>query len=372
MQDGTGTGDFMQRRTLLAGLSAAGIAAPLLASASSPRMVMDGFPAPAPLPFAQSQAGELNELPSRNSGEPRPSLETKFEVAIIGGGPAGLSAALVLGRARRRAIIIDGGPPRNAAAPAMHSFLSRDGILPVDFRAICHDELARYPTITRHDGFVSNVRGTHQGFEIAVGDVTVTCRKVIIAIGLVDTLPNIEGLAANWGKGVHACPYCDGYEHRDKHWGILANQPEMLDHALFLRGWTDHMTVFTAVEDVLAEKHDALQSAGIRLIHATVSKVVGGDGHSLRGVELTDGSVHQVESLWLRPVQSQTPLVERLGLRLRGDGAIWRNELGETSVPGILAAGDCAAGPVQQAILAAADGARLAFLTSHFLVMAGR
>jgi thioredoxin reductase len=254
----------------------------------------------------------------------------------------------------------------------MHSFLSRDGILPVDFRAICHEELTRYPTLTRRDGFVRDIRLADQRFEILVGDSPVTSRKVIIALGLVDALPKIDGLAENWGKGVHSCPYCDGYEHRDTHWGVLANQPEMLDHALFLRGWTERMTVFAAFQDVPAEKRDALQSAGIQLIHAAVSKVVGGDGHSLRGIELADGSAHQVESLWVRPSQSQTPLVERLGLRLREDGAIWRDERSETSIPGMLAAGDCAAGPAQQAILATADGARTALSTTHSLVTAAR
>lgn len=372
MQDGTGTGEIMQRRTFLAALPAAGFAAPLLAHTSSLGAVPEGSPAPTASPLAPPHARFPIKPHSLQKTAHRGGPETDFEVAVVGGGPAGLSAALVFGRARRSAVVIDGGRPRNAAAPAMHSFLSRDGILPVDFRAICHDELARYPTVIRRDGLVSDIRSTDRGFEIVVGDAIMTSRKVIIALGLVDILPNVDGLVENWGKGVHSCPYCDGYEHRDRHWGILANQPEMLDHALFLRGWTERMTVFTALEDVPAEKHDALRSAGIQLVHAAVSKVVGGDRHSLRGVQLADGSAHQVESLWVRPAQRQTPLVGRLGLRLREDGAIWRDERGQTSIPGILAAGDCAAGPVQQAILAAADGARTAFPTIHSLVTAGR
>lgn len=287
-------------------------------------------------------------------------MTQSHEVVIVGGGPAGLSAALIAGRARRRALLIDGGAPRNSAAPAMHSFVSRDGILPRDFRALCHDELGQYETVERRDGVVQEIRPEAGGFTVTFGGQAVRSGKVLLALGLVDILPDIPGLAANWGKGVHHCPFCDGFEHRDTAWGMLVDQPPLFEHALFLRGWCRSMTVYATIEPA-PESRAALARAGIRIEDRPLRRVREGDGHSIGGVELADGSVDPIESLWLKPAQRQTALVQQLGLPLREDGAIQRNEMGETGIPGLYAAGDCAAGHLQQAILAAADGARTMF-----------
>jgi thioredoxin reductase len=297
------------------------------------------------------------------------NMNNCYELIIVGGGPAGLSSALIAGRARRSVLVIDGGTPRNAAAPAVHSYLSRDGISPRDFRAICHEELSRYPSVERCEDQVTNIRSADRGFslDLASGRV-VGGMRVVLALGLVDKLPAIAGVHDNWGKGVHACPYCDGFEHQDAAWGVLADQPGLLDHALFFRGWTGNLTVFTPVDGAPADKLAALEKAGIRIVTTPIAKVLGGNGHSLAGVELQDGVVLRIESLWVRPAQTQTPLPLRLSLRMRDDGAIWRDELGQTSLRGILAAGDCAAGPLQQAILAAADGARVTFPVINALV----
>lgn len=285
--------------------------------------------------------------------------DNNFEIVIVGGGPAGLSAALIAGRARRRALLVDGGTPRNAAAPAMHSFVSRDGILPKDFRAAAHADLRRYRTVERRDGLVTALQHGPAGFEVVLADGrTCTTRKVLLALGMVDVFPVLPGLSDYWGKGVHHCPFCDGFEHQGQHWGVLADDPAMLEHSLFLRGWSGSMTVFTHGSDYSAEALAPVEAAGTRIVRAPVARVIGGNGHSLAGVELQDGSVEPVESLWIRPKQHQAALVQLLGLKLRDDGAIWRDDTGQTSTPGIHAAGDCASGPMQQAILAAADGAR--------------
>ena len=294
------------------------------------------------------------------------------EVIIIGGGPAGLSAALIAGRARRRALLIDGGTPRNAAAPAMHSFVSRDGILPGDFRAAAHAELRPYSTVEHVEGLVESVRTTADGFEVALaGGQSFLGRRVLLALGMVDILPAVPGLRENWGMGVHHCPFCDGFEHQDQHWGVLADDPAMLEHALFLRGWSGAMTVFTNGADTSAWDFAPLEAAGVPIVRTPIARVIAGNGHSLGGLELADGTVAAIESLWIRPKQQQTPLVQQLGLKLRDDGAIWRDDTGQTSQPGISAAGDCASGPMQQAILAAADGARTFFPIVRELVKAG-
>ncbi len=296
-------------------------------------------------------------------------MKPQYDFVIVGGGPAGLSASLIVGRALRSALLVDGGTPRNSAAPAIHSFLSRDGTLPRDFRAICHEELARYATIERRHGVVVDVRKSADSMEVAfeTGE-GVLAKKVILAVGMVDIFPEIDGLREAWGRGAHACPFCDGYEHRGEHWGVLVDQVAMADHARFLRRWAGQMTVFVSVE-LPADRLEKLQAAGCRIVQGRIKQVVGGDAHRLEGVELADGTFHPLESLWLRPSQRQTSLVSKLGLTLRDDGAIWRDEQGQTSIPGIHATGDCASGPAQQAIFAAADGARAVFPALHELSM---
>jgi thioredoxin reductase len=182
--------------------------------------------------------------------------------------------------------------------------------------------------------------------------------------------PPFDGLAELWGKGVHHCPFCDGFEHRGEHWGVLADDPVMLDHARILKNWAGSLTVLTNGAEIPADKLTELAQAGIRTVSTPIARVRGrGDGHSLAGVALVDGNEVKIESLWIRPKQRQTPLVHHLGLVLGEDGSVLRNEVGETSLAGLYAAGDCVAGPMQQAILAAADGARTMFPIVHGLVL---
>lgn len=295
-----------------------------------------------------------------------------YDIIIVGGGPAGLSAALIAGRALQRALVIDGGSPRNTAAPAIHSYLSRDGILPREFRAAAHEELGRYDTVERRSGLVAEITQRDNGLLVRTVDgAEFSARKVLLALGLVDQLPAIEGLAELWGRGVHHCPYCDGFEHRGKDWAVLVDDPAMLDHARFLKNWAATLTVLTDNVDLPDDKLVELSQAGIRTVRIPIATVRGsGDGHSLAGITLSDGSEVAVESLWIRPRQSQTTLVRELGLALSDHGGIVRSEGGETSLSGVYAAGDCAAGPMQQAILAAADGARTMVAIVHDLVLA--
>jgi len=293
-----------------------------------------------------------------------------YECIIVGGGPAGLSAALVAGRARRRVLLVDDGQPRNAAAPAVHSFVTRDGVLPRDFRRIAREEIAAYPTVTFADRRVSTIDGQAGAFRALLEDGrSVTAKRVLLAMGLVDTLPDIPGVRERWGHGVHHCPYCDGYEHRDGAWGVLADQPLMFDWSPFLRAWTRDLTLFTNGDPVPAESAAKLDKAGIRIVREPIARILGGEGHRMKAVELAGGRRVPIDSFWVRPVQGQTELVARLGLPVEDNGAVRRDEKGETPIAGIFAAGDLAAGPVQQALIAAADGARVTFAINHELVL---
>jgi thioredoxin reductase len=309
--------------------------------------------------------------PINGNQDDRITIMRNYETIIIGGGPAGLSAALIAGRALRRALVIDGGEPRNRKAPAMHSYLSRDGILPQEFRKVSREELSRYETVTYREGLAQAIQPADSGYsvELADGD-TVSAPKILLAFGVTDQLPAIKGLAENWGRGVHHCPFCDGFEHRGEHWGVLAETTAMLDHAAFFKSWAGRLTVFTNGADLPAEKLSDLSHAEIGLVTTPIREVLSGDGHAIGGIVLKDGRREDIQSLWIRPLQSQTSIITGLGLNIRDDGGVWRNEMNETSMKGIYAAGDCAAGPMQQAILAAADGARTMFSIIHSLVTA--
>ncbi|WP_264514516.1 NAD(P)/FAD-dependent oxidoreductase [Luteolibacter rhizosphaerae] len=300
--------------------------------------------------------------------------EIQADLVVIGGGPAGMQAALVAARARRQVLLIDGGTPRNAAAPALHTFVSRDGILPADFRRLGLAELLRYPTFRFGRGLVEAIKGEAGAFQLKLsGGKKVRARYVILALGLVDTLPDIPGLKENWGKGVHHCVFCDGYEQRDRAWGLLVKDLSALEHAPLFRGWTADLTVFTQGLPVPEADLARLGEQGVRVESRPIREIRGGSGdHRLAGLLLEDGTELPIETFWVAPDQRQPPLVESLGLDLREDGAVQRSETCETSKPGIFAAGDLSAGRMQQAILAAADGSRAAFSIIRELMVRSR
>lgn len=297
-------------------------------------------------------------------------MRSDYELVIIGGGPAGLSAALAAARARRSVLVIDGGTPRNAAAPALHTFVTRDGILPPEFRRIAREQIANYPTVAFAEGVVQEIVGEVGSFRIMLGDEQhVTAARVLLATGLVDILPEIPGVREHWGRGVHHCPYCDGYEHADRTWGILADRTEMLEHLSFFSAWTRDIVVFTHGERVPEELSVTFARAGFRVVTDPIARVVGGTPGRMDHVELVGGERVSIESLWIRPLQRLSDVARRLALPVREDGAVERDETGETSIRGIFVAGDLAAGPVQQALLAAADGARVAYAINRQLVL---
>ncbi|MDB6076575.1 MAG: Thioredoxin reductase, partial [Akkermansiaceae bacterium] len=194
--------------------------------------------------------------------------------------------------------------------------------------------------------------------------------KVLLATGLVDELPEIPGVKENWGAGVHHCTFCDGFEHRDRPWGLMMEDPALAGHMAFFKGWSGDLRVFTNGRELGGEALELLRAAEMPVEMARIAEVIGaGDGHALKKVVLADGREVGIESLWLRPKQTQSSLVTALGLALREDGAVVCDERGESSRAGVYVAGDATAGPAQQALLAAADGARVTFGIIRELVM---
>ena len=296
-----------------------------------------------------------------------------YDVVIVGGGPAGLSAALALGRARKRVLACDSGARRNAAARHIHNFVTRDGTPPEVFRQAAREQLARYPNVELREARVAAVGGIRGAFQLTLGTESVEARRVLLCTGMIDEMLPIEGFAEQWGRSIFQCPYCHGWEIQDQAWGCLVraeNAAHVLPFALQARGWTSELVVFTGGTFEIPEQARArLGAAGIRVETAPVARLVEQDGQ-LAAVELASGVRVRCEALFAHPPQRQVELVAAAALALDEAGLVRVDPVtGETSVPGIYAAGDLTT-RMQGAILAAAMGARTAAMLNVDLALA--
>ncbi len=267
------------------------------------------------------------------------------DVLIVGGGPGGLAAALALGRARKRVLLADSGPRRNAAAVHLHNFVTRDGTPPEEFRRIGREQLAVYPNVEVRDVRVASVTGTRGAFVAHfVGAKEVRARRVLLCTGMIDEALPIEGFSELWGHAIFQCPYCHGWEVQDRSWGVLlntANIDMLVPFALMLRGWTHDLVVFKAEAlDVSEEINAKLQQAGVRVENTPARRLIA-RGRALEAVELATGERVPCDVLFAHPPQRQVDLVRSLDLTLDDHGFVRVEAMkGETSTPGIFAAGD--------------------------------
>lgn len=292
------------------------------------------------------------------------------DVLIVGGGPAGLSAALALGRARKRVLLCDGGPRRNARAEHIHNFVTRDGTPPDEFRAVGRQQLLAYPTVLVRDQHVEHIGGARGAFEVRVGGETLLVRRVLLCTGMVDLPPAIEGMAELWGHSVFQCPYCHGFEVRDRRFGYLASEdPRSADFALFLRGWTSQVRVFTHGRAGLEAARPRLLAGGVELETRAIRRLVGTHGQigQISQVELVDGTLIPCDALFTHPPQRQVEVVASLGLALDETGYVKVDAMTrETSIPGVYAGGDLITRQ-QGAVFAAAAGVHAATMLNHEL-----
>ncbi|MCR9140982.1 MAG: NAD(P)/FAD-dependent oxidoreductase [bacterium] len=314
--------------------------------------------------------------------------DTSYEVAVIGGGPAGLSAALVLGRTRRRTVVLNYGAPRNAPARNVHGFLTRDGTPPAEMRAIAREQISSYDSVSFHDARITAIESAGEsGFLIRTPDGTLHARIVLLATGVIDRLPDLPGLAPLWesGASIFLCPFCHGWEVRDRPWALLAENPADVEWSLLLKSWSDDLIVFTngafEVPDDLQAK---IGRAKILLEERPLRKLIASDTSSdtdidagqdsrkdnadttLQAIELADGEQILREVLFVRTSQRQTDLVQSLELSLTDIGFVAVDAAMQTNLPGVYAAGDLTT-PMQQALSAASDGARAAAMIHHRL-----
>lgn len=304
-----------------------------------------------------------------------------YDVVIVGGGPAGLAATLALGRGRKRVLLCDSGPRRNAAAVHVQNFVTRDGTPPTEFRRIGREQLAHYPNVEVRDLLVDQVAGDKGAFEVSlIGDKekdVVRARRVLLCTGLVDQMMNIDGFAAHWGTSIYQCPYCHGWEIQDGRFGVIVPNVEMLEYALLLRGWTSSLVVLTngAALDIPAEMRARLDRARVTVEPRRIKRLVGSSSapmtSKLAAVELEDGASIPLETIFARPPQKQVSIVESLvlrGLTLDPQGFVQVSDHRETSIPGIFAGGDLIT-PMQSAIIAAAAGMQAAAFLNHELTV---
>lgn len=298
-----------------------------------------------------------------------------YDVVIVGGGPAGLGAALAFGRGRASALLVDGGTPRNARAHEMHNFVTRDGTPPAQFRALARSELAAYPSIELRDGLVSrivplNASSESLAFEVVVAkdgaQESVRARRVLLATGMRDELPEIAGLSDLWGTSIFQCPYCHGWEVRDRPWGVLVTSEEMAAFAPILTGWASHVIAFTNGAPISDEAKEKLRLDGVTVEVEPIASLR--STGTLEGVELASGRLVPCAALVMRPAQRPVELVLSLELDRDEHGFVRTDPFTkESSRRGIHVVGDTTT-MRQAAIMAAADGTGAAAAINHGLI----
>jgi len=331
---------------------------------------------------AESDRGTDAAATAASAVPGRPSAEV--DVIIVGGGPAGLSAALNLGRARASVLLVDAGRPRNAATLRSHGFLTRDGVPPLELRKLARAELSAYPNVTVLDRtivtalvptghlrdastdfrFIAALQGRKAGIPPAVA-----ARSVLLATGLRETLPDIPSLRAFYGMTVFSCAACDAWELQDRPLALIGQTRDLAARARLIARWTDRLTVFTHGADVVDTVEEAeLTASGIRVERTPIADLEGDRG-AVSAVRLIDGRSVPIEGGFVRPLWH--PVLDfAAGLRAERDpeGHLVVDASGRTSVPGLYGAGDAAAPGPQQLIVAAGQGARAAAVLVHDLI----
>lgn len=285
---------------------------------------------------------------------------TDADVLIVGAGSAGLSAALMLARSRRRVIVLDGGAPRNAVAAHMHGVLGRDGWSPLDLVSTGREEIARYGAVIESQRAVS-VALAAEGFAVALADGTTrTARRLLVAGGLRDELPAIAGLTEHWGRGVAHCPYCDGWEVRDARIAVLATGPASVHQAQLLRQLSEHVTYFVEGTELPEADLESMVVRGIRVETRRVAAVAAVREHGIGlRLRLHDGAEIPASAVFVRPTPVPADdLLRQLGAATAtdADGIPWTtvDATGRTSIPGVWAAGNVVAPAATVPVSAAA------------------
>jgi thioredoxin reductase len=307
-------------------------------------------------------SGSPQRLQSRR-GSHAPARQSVLDAVIVGGGPAGLSTALVLGRARRRVLVLDTERPANAVSQGgIGGLLAQTRVAPTDLRKAGREQLSEYPTVEVRKGAALAAEPLGDAFRIALDDGgSVRARALILAHGLRYDPPPLPGIEPLWGSSVFHCPFCDGWEVRDLRLAFHGNGPEAARSALFASGWSSDVVLCTDGPARLEGERAALEAAGVRIREEPVRELVG-QGGWLDRIEFMSGPAEHRDALFVRTTRDQpNDLAAALGCRLSAGGTIETDADGRTSVPGVYAAGDAATEYSRSVANAIGTGSRVAY-----------
>lgn len=293
-----------------------------------------------------------------------------YDCVIVGGGPAALNAALVLGRARRTVALFDNNQPRNGVTHASHGFITRDGIKPAEFRRIAYEEVLAYPSVECWQVEVTDIRKKETGFEILTQTGTfVQARKVIIATGLKEVFPEIDGIDKFYGKSLFNCPYCDGWELRDQPLVVISEDVGIFHMTKMVNNWSNNLIACTnGLAQLTVEQKNTLASRSIQVIETPIAALFGQNG-LLEQVRFIDGTSINRSGGFITPKWfAKAHFVEQLQYDLTQDGGIVTDEMGRSTVTGLYAAGDAAYVKPSQLIFAAAAGSKAAMAVNMDLI----
>lgn len=301
--------------------------------------------------------------------QPQPRGMNRYDVLIIGGGAAGLSAALVLSRAGRRVVVVDAGKPRNAAAGHVHGYLSRDGIAPTALLRVGASEVTAYGGEIVAGTVADVVRDHRGGWRVVLVDGgRISTRRLLVTTGLRDVLPDIPGLHSRWARDVLHCPYCHGHEVRDRRIGVLGGTPGAVRYAQIVRQWSHDVVYFTPPGVLTATERTQLLARAIGVIEGNIDQLVIDGNDELRGVQMDDGCVVPREVLFVPPrFAPNNNLLIGLDCDLDADGWVVVDAAGQTSAAGVWAAGNVV-DPRAQVITAAGAGSAAAVAINADLV----
>ncbi|WJY00734.1 NAD(P)/FAD-dependent oxidoreductase [Curtobacterium sp. 458] len=311
-------------------------------------------------------------------------MRDHFDVIVVGGAAAGLSAALILGRSRRSVLVVDAGEPRNAPAAGIHNYLGREGASPAELGRVGREEVAAHDVEVTAGRIVATSATDGDGTDAVGFSVTfdsgavVTARRLVVASGAVDVLPEVPGLAEQWGRGVVHCPFCHGWEIRDRRIGVLVTTPNGAHHALMFRALSDDVTAFVADETLVDDTALAgLRARGITVVRQPVAAVES-EGDRLTGVALGSGEFVALDALAAAStVEARVDFLSGVGLEAtdfvvgdhRFGSALTVDGVGQTAVRGVYAAGNVTA-PMATVIASAAAGTAVGAAVHGDLVQA--